>query len=107
MGTLHRTMGHTASTASLVLLAAVALGLGSGCVSSRADDPAPRVIRAVVGPEAAGWYLRAGAAALPVTRGVPCPTSFQGVGGDSLPRPVTSSGTEERLGLRSTAEGDR
>jgi hypothetical protein len=113
MGTLllPGTRGHTASTASLVLLAVIALGLGSGCVSFRADDPAPRVLRVVAGPEAAGRYLRAGAAALPVTRGVPCPTSFQGLGGGTgghVPRPATSPfSTEEMLGLRSGAEDGR
>jgi len=106
----NRPMVHTSSMAGLVLLTAVVLGPGSGCMPPRADDSAPAVLRVVAGPEAAGWYVRAVANALPLTRGLPCPTGFECVGGAAdrnVPRPATrSSSTEEMLGLVSgTVDG--
>ena len=107
-----RTGAGVASTAGALLIAALVLGLGSGCASPGDGDPTPGVLRIVAGADAAVWYVRADAAALPVTRGVPCPMSSwssERTAGGNLPPPAITLGdsTERMLALRYVAEDRR
>jgi len=107
-----RTGAGGASTAGALLIAVLVLGLGSGCASPGDGDPTPGVLRVVAGGDAAVWYARANAAALPVTRGVPCPMSSwstERTAGRNLPPPAITLGdsTERMLALRSIAEDRR
>jgi plasmanylethanolamine desaturase len=70
-----RTAPSASRSASALLVAVLALGLCSGCASSGSGDPTLGVLRVVSGTDAARWYARAAAAALPVTRGVPFPVT--------------------------------
>lgn len=99
------------SAIGALLIAVTILGLGSGCASPMTGDPTPGMLRVVSGADASRWYARAAAAALPVTRGVPCPTSswnLEGTAAEDAPRqaiaPVTSS--ELAMADRSTS-GER
>ena len=70
-----RTGVGTSSPVGALLIGLCVLGLGSGCAAPMTDDPTAKLLRVVSGADGSRWYLRAAAAALPVTRGVPCPTS--------------------------------
>ena len=92
-----------ADLAGALLLTVLALGLGSGCAVPGTGDPTPGVLRKVSGTDAAGWYVQSAAAALPVTRGLPCPTSSwnpEGAAGEDAHRPAGA--TEHAVALRST-----
>jgi ubiquitin-conjugating enzyme E2 variant len=75
----------TASAVRALLIVVLVLGLGPGCSSPGARDPNPRIVRVIAGGEAAGAYVRASAAALPVSRGLPCPTSSSSLDGGVAP----------------------
>jgi hypothetical protein len=107
-----RTGAGRASTAGALLIAVLVLGLSSGCASPGDGDPTPGVLRVVAGADAAVWYVRADAAALPVTRGVPCPMSSwssERTAGGNVPPPAITLGdsTERMLALRYVAEDRR
>lgn len=94
-----------ADLAGALLLAVLVLGLGSGCASPATGDPGPGVLRAVSGTDAAGWYVRSAAAALPVTRGVPCSTwNLDSAAGEDAPRRAHAmdDSNERTVAVRST-----